>query len=149
MTLIKFNNRNRLFPWTSNGLKTFFNADELFNNSYFEEDDLVPAMNVKELDKSFEIEFSAPGFSKKDFEISIENDMLHISGKKEKESEELEKEYTRKEFSYNSFKRMLKLPDNVDVDQKVNATYKNGILNLSLQKKEENKKIAKKIVEVF
>jgi HSP20 family protein len=148
MSLIKFNNQNRLFPWTNNGLKTFFNADDFFNNSFFEEDALMPAMNVKEHDEGFDIEFAAPGFSKKDFEVTIDDDVLNISGEKKEESEESEKNYTRKEFSYNSFKRSLKLPTSVNTDQKVKATYKDGILKLHLQKKKEAKEIAKKIIEV-
>jgi len=148
MSLIKFNNQNRLFPWTNNGLKTFFNADDFFNNSFFEEDTLMPAMNVKEHDEGFDIEFAAPGFSKKDFEVTIDDDVLNVSGEKKEESEESEKDYTRKEFSYNSFKRSLKLPNSVNSDENVKATYKNGILKLHLQKKEEAKEIAKKVIEV-
>ena len=148
MSLIKFNNRNRLFPWTNNGLKTFLSNDEFFNNDFFEEDSLMPAMNVKEHDDDFEIEFAAPGFSKKDFEVTIDEDILNVCGEKSNEEEEEEEGYTRKEFSYNSFKRSLKLPNTINKDQDVKAIYKNGVLKLNLQKREEAKVAPKKIIEV-
>lgn len=149
MSLIKFNNRNRLFPsWTNDGLKTFLNSDDFFNNDFFEEDSLLPAMNVKEHEKDFEIEFAAPGFSKKDFEVTIDDNVLHVCGEKQLEKEEKEEDYTRKEFSYNTFKRSLSLPKSVNLDQEVKATYENGILKLNLMKKEETLEKPKKVIEV-
>ena len=150
MTLIKFNNRNRLFPsWNNDNLKSFLSNDNFFNNDFFEEDSLMPAMNVKEHDNDFEIEFAAPGFSKKDFEVTIDDNILNVCGEKKKETEEKDDDYTRKEFSYNSFKRSLSLPKSVNAEQDVKATYKNGILKLNLQKKEEAKELPKKVIEVL
>ena len=148
MSLIKLN-QNRLFPWTNNGLKTFFNTDDFFSTPFFEENDFVPAINVKEHDAGFEIEFAAPGFSKQDFEITIDDDVLNVCGEKEAAFEEKEEEYTRKEFSYNSFKRSLKLPKSVNTDQEIKAIYKDGILKLNLLKKETSKEVAKKVIEVL
>jgi len=150
MSLIKINNRNRLFPsWNNDSLKSFLSSDDFFNNDFFEEDSLMPAMNVKEHDDEFEIEFAAPGFSNKDFEVTIYDNILNVCGEKKTELEEKEEDYTRKEFSYNSFKRSLSLPKTVNADQNVKATYKNGILKLNLQKKEEAKEQPKKIIEVL
>jgi HSP20 family protein len=150
MSLIKFNNRNRLFPsWNNDNLKSFLSNDDFFNNDFFEEDSLMPAMNVKEHDKDFEIEFAAPGFSKKDFEVTIDDNILNVCGEKKIEEEEEEEGYTRKEFSYNSFKRSLSLPKTVNTNQDVKATYKNGILKLNLLKKEEAKELPKKVIEVL
>ncbi|MBC3846648.1 Hsp20/alpha crystallin family protein [Winogradskyella echinorum] len=150
MSLIKFNNRNRLFPsWNNDSLKSFLSSDDFFNDDFFEEDSLMPAMNVKEHEDDFEIEFAAPGFSKKDFEVTIEDNMLKVCGEKQKESEEKKEDYTRREFSYNSFKRSLKLPKTVNTDQDVMASYENGILKLNLQKKEEVKETTKKVIEVL
>jgi len=149
MSLIKFNNRNRLFPsWNNDNLKSFLSNDNFFNNDFFEEDSLMPAMNVKEHNEDFEIEFAAPGFSKKDFEVTIDDNILNVCGEKKKETEEKDDDYTRKEFSYNSFKRSLSLPKSVNTEQNVKATYKNGILKLNLQKKEEAKEQPKKVIEV-
>ena len=150
MSLIKFNNRNKLFPsWNYDSLKSFLSSDDFFNNDFFEEDSLMPAMNVKEHDDDFEIEFAAPGFSKKDFEVTIDDNILNVCGEKKTEVEEKEEDYTRKEFSYNSFKRSLSLPKTVSPDQNVKATYKNGILKLNLLKKEEVKEQLKKVIEVL
>ncbi len=150
MSLIKFNNRNKLFPsWNNDSLKNFLSSDDFFNNDFFEEDSLMPAMNVKEHDDDFEIEFAAPGFSKKDFEVTIDDNIINVCGEKKVEVEEKEEDYTRKEFSYNSFKRSLSLPKSVNADQDVKATYKNGILKLHLLKKEEAKEQLKKVIEVL
>ncbi|MCB0399833.1 MAG: Hsp20/alpha crystallin family protein [Winogradskyella sp.] len=150
MSLIKFNNRRRLFPsWTNEGLKNFLSSDDFFNNDFFEEDSLMPAMNVKEHDDDFEIEFAAPGFNKKDFEVTIDENILNVCGEKKHEIEEKEEDFTRKEFSYNSFKRSITLPKSVNTDQDVKATYKNGILKLNLLKKEEAKTLQPKKVEVI
>ncbi|PQV50441.1 Hsp20/alpha crystallin family protein [Jejuia pallidilutea] len=147
MTLIRFNNRNRLFPW-NNGLKNFLSSDEFFNDDFLDEDSLMPAMNVKEHEDDFEIEFAAPGFNKKDFEVTIEDDMLNVCAEKSEEMEEKEEAFTRKEFSYNSFKRSLKLPTSVNPNEDVKAVYKNGILKLKLLKKEEAKQLPKKVIEI-
>ena len=150
MSLIKFNNGNRLFPsWTNDSLKNFLSSDDFFNHDFLEEDSLMPAMNVKEHNQDFEIEFAAPGFSKKDFEVTINDNTLKVCGEKKKETEEKDEGYTLKEFRYNSFKRTLKLPKSVNTDQDVKATYKNGILKLNLQKKEEAKEQPKKVIEVL
>ncbi len=150
MSLTKLKNRNRLFPtWNNDRLNSFLSYDDLFNDDFFEKDSLMPAMNVKEHENDFDIEFAAPGFSKKDFEITIDNNILHVCGEKRKEKEEKEAGYTRKEFSYNSFKRSLKLPNAVNAEQDVKAMYKNGILKLHLLKKEEAKEQPKKVIEVL
>ena len=150
MSLIKFNNRNRLFPsWNNESLKTFLSNDDFFNNDFFDEDGLMPAMNVKEHKNDFEIEFAAPGFSKKDFEVTIDDNVLNVCGEKKEEKEEKDEDYTRKEFNYNSFKRSLTLPKSVNADQDIKATYKNGILKLNLLKKEEAKAQPKKVIEVL
>ena len=149
MTLVKFNNRNRLFPWTNGGIKSLLNYDPFFEDGMLAEENFMPAMNVKEHDKDYEIEFAAPGFTKKDFDVSIDGDMLNVCGEKSIENEEKEEDYTRREFSYNSFKRSLKLPSNVNPDKKVKATYNDGILKLNLLKKEETKTTPKKKIEVL
>lgn len=150
MSLIKFNNRNRLWPsLTNDGLKSFLNSDDFFNSDFFEEDSLMPAMNVKEHKDNFEIEFAAPGFTKKDFEITVNDNILNVCGEKKDEDEQEDKDYTRKEFSYSSFKRSLSLPKSVNVDQEVKAVYENGILKLNLKKKEEAIKQPKKVIEVL
>lgn len=149
MSLIKFNKRNRFFPWTNEDLKSFLSDDAFFAKDFLEEDSLMPAMNVKEHDMDYEIEFAAPGFSKEDFEVTIDDNILNVTGEKKKEKEEKEEEFTRREFSYSSFKRSLTLPKSVNMDQDVKATYKDGILKLKLQKKEDMKEQSKRVIEIL
>ncbi|WP_242131895.1 Hsp20/alpha crystallin family protein [Aestuariivivens marinum] len=141
---------NRLFPSNFDNLNSLMRFDDIFKDDFFEDDSLLPAMNIREHEKDFEIEFAAPGFNKKDFEVTIEEDVLHVLGEKEVEEEEREDDYARKEFNYKSFKRSMMLPQSVDLDQDVKATYKNGILKVKLLKKEEAivKEPPKKIIEV-
>lgn len=149
MSRIKLKNRNRLFPWNNDNLKSFLSSDNFFENDFFDDDSLMPAMNVKENENDFEVEFAAPGFDKKDFEVTIDGDMLNVSGEKKSKAEEKEDNYTRKEFSYKSFKRSLQLPVTVDTENKIEATYNEGILKLNLLKKEEDKITPKKKIEIL
>jgi HSP20 family protein len=139
---------NRLFGSNLNNLTRY---DDIFDNDFFEENSLMPAMNVQEHEKDIEIEFAAPSFNKKDFEVFIEEDVLHVCGEKEAEDEKKEEDYSRKEFSYQSFEKSLKLPPSIDLDQDVKAIYKNGVLKIKLLKKEEAivKEVPKKVIEVI
>ena len=103
------------WPSLLNGpvLSDFFDNDRFFDADWLRKQS-VPAVNVKETEKTFEIELAAPGLTKKDFEISVDNGMLTISSEKKEEKEEKEKNYTRKEFSYSSFSRSFTLPENVN-----------------------------------
>ncbi len=157
MSLIKKNkqrlspwNNPMINPWDNTMLKGFLNTDDFFNDDFFEEDSLMPAMNVKETKNKLKVELAAPGFSKKDFEVTLDENVLHISAEKKKEESEEDKEtgYSRKEFSYNSFKRSLKLPVTINQNEKVRATYKDGILKITLDKAEDAKVIPTKKIEV-
>lgn len=146
MTLVKF--RKHRLPWYDNMFADLLGTDRMLTNDMFMEDNWMPAMNIKENDKNYEIDVAAPGFSKKDFDISIENGALHISAEKEEKIEEKEDNYTRKEFSYNSFSRSFTLPDNVNEDDKVVAKYKDGILKLELAKLHKDQISHKKIIKI-
>lgn len=143
-----------LRPWGSNLFNTNFDNlmrfDDIFKDDFFEDDSLMPALNIKEHNKDFEFELAAPGFNKKDFKVTIEDDILHISGEKEEEKEAKEDEFARNEFNYRSFQRSMMLPNSIDLDQDVKATYKDGILKLKLLKKEEaiTKEPPKKVIKV-
>ncbi|PWK20684.1 Hsp20/alpha crystallin family protein [Xanthomarina spongicola] len=140
---------DRLFPSSLNELQNFFKFDDAFNGDFLEEDSLMPSMNVKEQKNNFEIEFAAPGFNKKDFEVTIDGNVLNVEGKKSEKTEGEEDNYTCKEFSYKSFKRSSTLPDSIDLNQEVKAAYKDGILKIDLEKKPEAKKLStKKVVKI-
>jgi len=121
-----------------------FNANNLFNDRLWLKKMNQPALNIKETTDEFEIELAAPGYNKKDFEVTIDNGCLNISAKKEESKDE---NYSRKEFSYSSFERSLQLPDSIS-DEKIKAKYDNGILKFSLAKKEEAKKQKPKVIEI-
>lgn len=95
----------------------------------------VPSVNIIENPGDFKIELAAPGMERKDFKIEIDNKSLIISAEKKEEKKEDTENYKRREFSYNAFNRSFDLPENVIVD-KIDAKYENGILHMSLPKKE-------------
>lgn len=106
-----------------------------------------PAVNVIENDKNFTLFLAAPGLTKKDFQINIEENVLTISADKKVENEEKQENFTLKEYSFDSFKRNFNLPkDSINVEN-VNATYKNGELIVTLPKMEIVKEKAK-LIEV-
>jgi HSP20 family protein len=121
-------------------------TDFLKSKNLMFEDNWLPAINVKENNENFDIEVAAPGFSKEDFEITITDDVLTISAKNEKNTEEKEEDYTRKEFYYNAFNRSFTLPKSIDFSKKIKAKYENGVLRVHLDKldiikSEEHKKV--------
>ncbi len=100
----------------------------------------MPAVNVKENDNEFSIEVAAPGLSKKDFQVNYENGRLTISSEKKDEREEKDGDrITRREFSYRSFQRSFTVPEEVVDAEKIDAKYTDGILYLTLPKREEAK----------
>ncbi len=152
MSLVKFRRR----PFGNLVTQDFFDLDDFFDNRWSSNmlpDDFwngksgEPALNIKETDDNFEIELAAPGFAKKDFEVTIEDGCLNIKAEKEHSDEEKEEKFTRREFSYSSFQRSLQLPDTVK-DEDIKAKYNDGILSFKLTKKEEAKKLAPKKVEI-
>lgn len=107
----------------------------------------TPAVNIKETDNDFVLEVAAPGKVKEDFELSLDHDVLTISTEEKKEDEAVKDNYTRREFSYASFKRSFKLPQTIN-KKEINATYTNGILNVVLPKREEDKVKPKRTIEI-
>ena len=146
MTLVKF--KKPRLPWYDSMFTDLLGSDRLLTNDLMLENKWTPAMNVKETEDHFEIEMAAPGFNKKDFEISIENGLLNISAENSEEIKEEEKDYTRKEFNYNSFLRSFTLPENVNEEEMIDATYKRGILKLVLNKVQLDEITPKRVIEV-
>ena len=107
----------------------------------------IPGVNIVENDKDFTFEMAAPGFQKNDFKVEIEDNVLNITAEKEEQEEEEDKNYKRKEYSYNSFTRSFTLPEN-SITEKLDAKYENGILKLTLPKKEITVSKAAKEIKV-
>lgn len=108
----------------------------------------MPAVNIIENGKEYKITVAVPGMKKEDLKIDVDGDVLTISSEKEENKEQKEEKYTRKEYSYTSFSRSFSLPDDVSKD-KIDATYKDGVLNVSMPKREVvNKKGTQKSIAV-
>lgn len=107
----------------------------------------LPATNISEKDDHFLIEMAVPGMQKSDFHINVENGILTISTEKEEEQEEKEKHYRRREYNYYSFERSFSLPDTVKQDD-IKAKYDDGILRLTIAKKESSKRLPKKEIKI-
>ncbi|MDH5414426.1 MAG: Hsp20/alpha crystallin family protein [Flavobacteriaceae bacterium] len=108
----------------------------------------LPAVNIKEDDNAFTVEVAVPGMEKKDFHIDLEDNILTISSEKTVEDKEVKDNYTRKEYSYQSFKRSFTLPKNVVDSDKIAAQYKNGELIIAIPKREEAKPKPARLIEV-
>ncbi len=107
------------------------------SNNFSSTDTTLPAVNVKETDDAFEIEVAAPGMSKKDFKVNLENNVLTISSERKEEKKEEEKgRFTRREFSYQSFQRSFTIPENMVEGEKISAKYNDGLLCIHLPKRE-------------
>lgn len=98
----------------------------------------APAIDVIDEKEQIRVKADLPGLKKDEIEVSVENDVLTIRGEKKEEKEIKEKDYIRSERYYGSFHRSFTLPSGVDA-QKVNANYKDGVLEITLPKKEEAK----------
>lgn len=124
--------------WTSNPI-----LNEMMNSTnrkpyYGGCDYNKPSANIIENEKDFLIELAVAGMNKKDFKINVEDDILSISVDRIESDEQVEKNYTRREFRYDGFSRSFSLPDNINQDE-IKADYKNGVLNITLPKSEEAK----------
>ena len=104
----------------------------------------MPAMDVVESDKAYELTADLPGMDEKNIEVKVVGDMLTIKGEKQEEKEEKKKDYYLRERNFGSFERSFSVPEGVDAD-KVEANFKKGVLTVTLPKKLEAQKPAKKI----
>ena len=138
----------------SNQLPSMF--DRLFEGDLFDwsnrnfslTNTTLPSVNIKENADAFTVEVAAPGFEKSDFKLELHHDLLTISSEKQVENETKEGEqFTKREFSYQSFTRSFTLPHTADGD-KIEAAYDNGILKVSIPKKEEAKPKPSRTIEI-
>lgn len=141
MALVKFH--HPVSPVFSNVWNDFFNQDiGKFIGS--EQPASLAKVNVIENEKDFQLEVAAPGLKKEDFQLNLDKNILSIEVAFEKNSEETEGRYTRREFNYRTFKRSFTLPETVD-QTAIHAKYENGILYISIPKKAEAVAIKRQI----
>lgn len=148
MSLIKRNGNT--FSSLPSLFDDFFSR-ELFNwgnNNFSSTSTTVPSVNIRETADNYEVEVAAPGMEKKDFKVTLDDNLLTISSAKQQNEEKKEHNYTRREFSYQSFQRSFELPKNVVDDDKIIARYENGVLYLTIPKREEAKQKAPRTIEI-
>ena len=153
-SIIKRNNGTTALPartinsWADqllqDNLNRFFN-DDFWGFNGVDQQVNVP-VNLRETDKSYEMSLVAPGLRKEDFKLNVTNDLLTISyEQKEEQNQENKSEgWLRKEYKMQSFSRNFNLDDSVDVS-KITASYDNGILHLTIPKKENAQRVSKTI----
>lgn len=137
-------------------LPAFPGFDDLFtrelfnlgNSNYSSTSTTIPSVNIKETDESFKVEVAAPGMEKKDFNITLDGTLLTISSARQNSTEDKHDNYTRREFSYQSFQRTFELPKQVVDEDNINAHYENGLLQITIPKREEAKRKAPRMIEI-
>ena len=141
--------RSNLFPVSM--FDDFFTKD-LWNwgmGNHSTTQTTIPAVNIRETADNFEVEVAAPGMKKEDFKVELDGNQLTISSERRTEDEKKDGEqYSRREFSYQSFMRSFQLPKDVVDVENINARYENGVLQLLIPKKEEAKQRPPKQIQI-
>lgn len=139
MTLLK--SSERMFPTLPSFFDNFLSRDWMdWNESNFSTtNSTLPAVNIRENEELFMIEMAAPGLTKESFKVNFERNRLIISSELKEEKNENGDKYSRHEFSYQSFQRSFVLPEGIVDGDKISAKYNNGILLVSIPKREEVK----------
>jgi len=132
MTLIKWQPKPmNVFDDMDTMIHSFFNTD--WNFPVRDTRNWSPAVDVKETDNSFVLTADIPGLTKKDIKVNVANGKLSISGERTYETDQENDNYHYRERRFGTFDRSFKLPDTVD-EEKISASFKNGILNVALPK---------------
>lgn len=114
--------------------------DEFFNDSLnYRRDSFMPSVDISETDNEFEVSVELPGMKKEDINVDLDNGRLSISGERKFEKEEEGKNYHRVESSFGSFNRSFQLPESIN-EESIEAKYDNGVLNITIAKREEKVK---------
>jgi len=146
MSLVRWNPARDLAAWPSNlfGIQREMNRmfDNFFDDTNRNEDYALtawsPAVDIAEHDDQYVVKMELPGVNKEEVKITLESNILTIRGEKKQEKETKKENYHRVERSYGSFQRSFTLPTTVKND-KIDASFKDGILNINLPKAEEAK----------
>ncbi len=150
MTFIKFKNgpaaRNHPAFDCSVNFPSFF-SDTLERLWTDEEVSWMPSANIKERAGDFKIDLAAPGMDKKDLSIEVENGVLTVSGERKEAAKEENEKLTRREFHYGSFKRSFSLPESADAEN-ISALYQDGVISLTIAKRDDYKQKSKKQIEI-
>ena len=139
MTLLKRSESH--YPSIPSFIDNLFSRDwmDWSNLNYSSTNTTLPAVNIRETENEYELEVAAPGMKKNDFKINLDQNQLTISSEWNKEKKENDGDYSRKEFSYQSFQRSFTIPEHIVDGDKISAKYNDGILSVKIPKKEEAK----------
>ena len=144
MTLLKVN-QHPVQRGFNNFFEDFINEFPAFSARDWNKDGVTSVpVNIHETADAYHLEFNAPGRSKEDFKINMDNGLLTVSYEKKEESKSEDYKTVRKEFSSRSFKRSFTIDDKINANS-IQAKYDNGLLKLLLPKKEQVKENAKQI----
>lgn len=140
-TMVRTN--GNLFPAIPSLLNDFF-SDEWFDSSLTNwrvAGTTLPAVNIRETNDDFRIEVAAPGMTRDDFKVELDHHVLTVSSQREdkREDQEPDGSYTRREFSYQAFQRSFTLPEDKVEGENIAARYADGILHITVPKKETAK----------
>jgi HSP20 family protein len=139
---------DRLFDDFGRGFGQFPTRSSVFDVEPFWDREMTweaaPAVDIAESEKAYELTAELPGMDEKNIEVKVANGNLIIKGEKQEEKEETKKDYYMRERNFGSFERRFEMPEGVDAD-KIEASFKKGVLTLTLPKKAEAQKPAKKI----
>lgn len=137
-----------VFPDLIGDLSRIFEND-VFSNRFMPGHVMhnVPATNIRETEIDYQIEVAAPGLRKEDFHVDIQNHTLIISAERRDEKKKEEENFTRREYNYSSFERSFRLPETVK-EEDINATYKDGVLMLTIPKAEETPKQERRQINI-
>ncbi|HSQ44602.1 MAG TPA: Hsp20/alpha crystallin family protein [Ginsengibacter sp.] len=138
MTYVKFNQPS--MRTLDSFLDTFLNETPSVQKNGFN----FPPVNISETKENFELEFNVPGRNKEDFKITVDKNILTVSFEKKEETKDENKKQIKKEFTLQPFKRSFTLDEKV-ISENIAAKYENGLLVLTIPKKEEVKVEAKQI----
>ncbi len=143
------NLRRSNFPNFPSMLENFFSRGMSEFDDFFQRKGNMPAVNIQEKENEFLIDVAAPGLKKEDFKLHLDNNVLTISSEKEYASEDKDERgsYTRHEFSYQSFSRSFTLPEMANADQ-IKANYQDGILKISIPKREDARKQSSRTIDI-
>ncbi len=147
MTTLFKTNSGKIKPASISGMFDPFFKKEMGDWFGKEFVDTIPGVNITETNSAYHVELAAPGLKKDDFTIKVDGDIITISSEKETETKKEDKEYSRREYNYSSFSRSFNLPEHVNQD-KIMATYVDGVLKVDLPKKEVTENSATKKIKV-
>ena len=140
-----------MFPILPSFFDNFLSRDWMdWNESNFSTtNSTLPAVNIRENEESFMIEMAAPGLTKDNFKVNLDRNRLVISSELKEEKNENGEKYSRREFSYQSFQRSFTLPEGIIDGDKISAKYNNGILMVSIPKREAVKPKPAKEIDIL